>query len=203
MLVSLLSLFPEKLAPTVLRAGDEWTSSVEPLTDVSAEWIVSFGYRHIIREPYLSRFKDRMINVHISMLPWNRGADPNFWSWFDRTPKGVSIHLIDAGIDTGNVLAQAEVVFQPDMTLRTSYDILMERAACLFEASWPAIRQNAARAIPTDGIGSYHGAKDRELWWQRLPFGYDTPVAEIEEMGSQFAAGKTTFLQNMTTKSKR
>ena len=69
-----------------------------------------------------------MINIHISMLPWNCGADPNFWSWFYATPKGVSIHCIDSGIDTGGLLTQAEIMFPAGETLRTSYDRLMEHA---------------------------------------------------------------------------
>ena len=185
MRVLILSSYPEKLAPTILGTGDEWASSVEPLTAASADWIVSFGYRHIIREPHLSQFKGRVINIHISMLPWNRGADPNFWSWFDATLKGVSIHSIDAEIDTGDILTQAEVMFEPGMTLRTSYDVLIESAVRLFDASWPMIRRGTMRTTPITGKGTYHRSRDKEPWWQTLPLGYDTPVAEIEEMGSR------------------
>ncbi len=200
--VLLISPYPEKLAPTILGAGDELTSSVKPLGDVSADWIISFGYRHIIGEPHLSLFRDRIINIHISMLPWNRGADPNFWSWFDRTPKGVSIHLIDARIDAGDVLAQAEVNFAAGMTLRTSYEVLMQHAVRLFDASWPTIRRGAMRATPVKGKGTYHRSGDKEPWWHHLPRGYDTPVAEIEEMGSQYAASMLSG-SSTTKRSKR
>jgi methionyl-tRNA formyltransferase len=188
MRVLLLTPFPEKLVPAVLRAGDEWASSVVPLTDVNADWIVSFGYRYIIREPHLSRFKGRMINIHISMLPWNRGADPNFWSWFDATPKGVSIHCVDHGIDTGALLTQVEVIFPAGETLRTSYDRLMERAVQLFETSWSSIRSGAIKPMAMSGKGSYHRSRDKEPWWLMLPQGFDTPVAHVEEMGREHAA---------------
>lgn len=185
MRVLLLSPYSEKLVPTILGTGDEWVSSVDPFTDVAADWIVSFGYRHIIREPHLSQFKRRIVNIHISMLPWNRGADPNFWSWFDGTPKGVSIHYIDAGIDTGDVLAQAEVTFEPGMTLRTSYDILMERAVSLFDAKWLEIRRGTVQPIPIGVGGTCHRSRDKEPWWSMLPNGFDTPVEQIEDMGSE------------------
>lgn len=55
-----------------------------------------------------------IINLHISYLPGNRGAHPNFWSFYDETPSRVSIHLIDTGIDTGPILFQKYVDFNQD-----------------------------------------------------------------------------------------
>ncbi|MCL0081308.1 hypothetical protein M1N64_03665 [Peptococcaceae bacterium] len=50
----------------------------------------------------MDKFQGRAINLHISFLPWNRGADPNFWSFIENAPVGVSIHYLDEGIDTGD-----------------------------------------------------------------------------------------------------
>ncbi len=61
---------------------------------------ISYRFLHIIRPAEIAWFQDRLINLHISYLPWNRGKDPNFWSWIENTPKGVTIHRIDTGIDT-------------------------------------------------------------------------------------------------------
>jgi methionyl-tRNA formyltransferase len=108
MRVLLLTPLPHYLADAITTAGDSYDVSMEPperwVGDV--DFVVSFGYRHIISARYINALHGRLINIHISLLPWNRGADPNFWSWFDRTPKGVTIHAIDAGVDTGDVLAQ-------------------------------------------------------------------------------------------------
>ena len=59
------------------------------------EIIILFGYKYKISKNILNKFKKSIINLHISYLPWNKGADPNFWSFFDNTPKGVTIHKID------------------------------------------------------------------------------------------------------------
>ena len=56
--------------------------------------VISFGYRHIIEKEIISKFKN-LINVHIGFLPYNRGAHPNFWSFMENTPSGVTIHKID------------------------------------------------------------------------------------------------------------
>ena len=65
------------------------------------DWLISFGFRYIIDKKILDSFKKRAINLHVSYLPWNRGADPNLWSIYENTPKGVTIHQIDSGVDTG------------------------------------------------------------------------------------------------------
>ena len=190
MRVILLSPYPERLAPAVERGGDSWTAKTEPLTDQEADWFVSFGYRHIIREPHLSRLAGRLINIHISVLPWNRGADPNFWSWFDRTPKGVSIHHIDAGIDTGPLIAQQEIMLdERDHTLRTSYDVLMRFAVGLFDVTWPAIRNGWSETIPRRDIGTLHRVKDALPYWASLPLKHDTPCSEVADMGREHHCG--------------
>ena len=70
--------------------------------------VISYGYRHIIPKKIISS-STPIINLHMSFLPFNRGAHPNFWSHFENTPSGVTIHLMDVGIDTGDCLFQKKV----------------------------------------------------------------------------------------------
>ena len=72
---------------------------------------ISFGYRHIITEKIIKKIKGPLINLHLSYLPYNRGAHPNFWSFVDNTPSGVSIVEIDKGIDTGPVIYKKKIKF--------------------------------------------------------------------------------------------
>lgn len=188
MKILILSPYPERIAHIFVASGDEVTATAERLVEPPrVDFIVSYGYRFIVKEPVISRFMRRIINVHISMLPWNRGADPNFWSWFDRTPKGVTIHEIDSGIDTGPILVQDEVHFGRYETLRTSYDKLQEAAVDLIASSWGAIRRGMA-AEDQGGPGSYHRVQDLKTIWHRFALGFDTPVAEIERIGEREGA---------------
>lgn len=180
MQVLLLSPYPETLSPALERAGDQWTASAEPLDGIPrADFIVSYGYRHIVREPVISAFYPRIVNLHISLLPWNRGADPNFWSWVDGTPKGVSIHRMDEGIDTGWLVAQAAIEFTGPHTLATSYRVLREQVETLFAVMWPHIRCGDYVPVKQPDGGSYHRARDKEYLFRQLPLGWDTPVAEL------------------------
>ena len=69
------------------------------------DFLISYGYKFILKNDILSLFKKAAINLHISYLPYNRGSDPNFWSFMENSPKGVSIHYMDAGLDTGDIIA--------------------------------------------------------------------------------------------------
>lgn len=193
MKVLLLGPHSKLLMPTLLADNEDWVvTGTDDFFPVPVDFIISFGYRKIIKEPTLSEFAGRMINIHTGYLPWNRGAHSNFWSWFDDTPKGVTIHHIDAGVDTGMVIAQQEVSFSEDMTLASTYEVLQEEAMLLFDKTWPLIKAEKINRLyiqPTTG-GSFHKKSDIEPYFNKLSRGWDTPVAEVAEMGKQVRAAK-------------
>lgn len=143
------------------------------------DFIVSFGYRHILGPAIVSRFRGRAVNLHISLLPWNRGADPNLWSVLEDTPKGVTIHLIDEGVDTGDILAQETVTLDALDTLRTSYARLSAAVEALFCRLWPDLRAGRVRARPQPPGGTFHRKKDRAQVEHLLSAGWDTPLREL------------------------
>ena len=67
----------------------------------SSDLIISFGYKRIIENELLKLAKIPILNLHASYLPYNRGSHPNFWSFVDNTPKGVTIHEIDKNRHAG------------------------------------------------------------------------------------------------------
>jgi methionyl-tRNA formyltransferase len=164
--------------------GDEVTRTDGPLPVASHvtgkyDFLVSYGYRHLIRQDWLSAMPNRIVNLHISYLPWNRGADPNLWSFLDDTPKGVSIHFVDAGLDTGPIVAQRKVLPEPGDTLASSYARLSAVVEDLFRESWPAIRAGSITPVPQLAGGSCHRLKDRERVAHLLARGWDTAVEEL------------------------
>lgn len=164
--------------------------SITPEMAKDYDFLISYGYRHILKKEILDLFLNksgmvtRAINLHISFLPWNRGADPNLWSFVQETPKGVTIHYLDEGIDTGDIIIRKEVKMYPDDTLATSYNRLQEEIMTLFEQEWSSIKIGACDRFKQRAIygssGSYHNSKDKEKI--RLLFqekGFDTPVAQL------------------------
>jgi methionyl-tRNA formyltransferase len=174
---------------TFLREqGEEVTQTTERIDGEYCraggfEFLVSYGYRHILRRDVLDCFPGRAVNLHISLLPWNRGADPNFWSFVDGTPKGVTIHYLDEGVDTGDLIAQREVTFGPGETLKTTYERLQAEIQALFREQWPAIRAGTCARTPQQGEGTTHRVKDKEPLAHLLTEGHDTLVEALEAYG--------------------
>lgn len=200
--VLILSQRHNSIGPIIQAQGDTVQYATGPITaddfiGSPIDFIISYGYRHIIKEPILSAFRGRLINLHISLLPWNKGADPNFWSFFDGTPKGVTIHQMDKGIDTGSVLAASEVVMRYDETLATSYHRLHAAMNKMFCDYWLAISRGCVEPKPQSEAGSYHHSKESKFLMSRLPDGFDTPCSTIEGIGEklrEMAAGAEPVL---------
>ena len=51
------------------------------------DYIISYGYRHIVSKKIIDSSRNGIINLHASYLPWNKGAHPNFCSFIDKIPK--------------------------------------------------------------------------------------------------------------------
>lgn len=94
-------------------------------------------------------------------MPFNRGAHPNFWSHYDGTPSGVSIHMIDEGIDTGDIIAQEKFFIDPkENTFKTSYDYLNTRVQALFVKTFPDLRSGDYKVFSQSGHSSQHVMDD-------------------------------------------
>lgn len=151
----------------------------EKIINAKYDFIISYRYRYIIPKSVVEYYKNRIINLHISLLPWNRGADPNLWSFLEDTPKGVTIHYINEGLDKGDIIAQKEVFFSDVETLRTSYDRLTKEIEILFKKVWPDIREGKNSRYLQKGKGTYHRLKDKEKFMHLLYDGWNTPVKHI------------------------
>lgn len=195
--ILILSPYPETLAEIVTTGGDHVTACEAPITaddpaPAAFDLAISFGYRHLIRDAALEAWRDRLINLHVSLLPWNRGADPNFWAAHDGTPGGVSIHYIDEGIDTGDLIAQREVPFEAGDTLATSYARLQAQMLDLFAQTWPAIRAGTAPRHRQAGAGTHHRARDKDALMAKLPRGWETPVEDVASLARPTNRGQVT-----------
>ena len=88
------------------------------LEEHGVEVVVLAGYMHLLTTPFLRRFPDRVVNLHPSLLPAFPGAraiDDALAAGVEET--GVTVHLVDEGLDTGPVLTQEEVLVEPRETL--------------------------------------------------------------------------------------
>lgn len=106
--------FKTKLSPEVEA------EQVALLQNAGVDLVVLAGYMRMIKAPMLEAFPRRIINIHPSLLPkfpgleaWRQALDAG-----EKTA-GCTVHYVDAGMDTGEILAQAEVPVLPGDTAET------------------------------------------------------------------------------------
>jgi folate-dependent phosphoribosylglycinamide formyltransferase PurN len=106
-----------RLAPRAVHhvdaSGCNLVAETETMTALQPDVVLVFG-TGLLREPLLSAFAGRMINLHLGLSPYYRGAGTNFWPLVNREPEyvGATIHYLDNGIDTGAIIAHA----RPEVT---------------------------------------------------------------------------------------
>lgn len=155
--------------------------NVEMLQRIKPKLVISYNYSYIIGEKVISYMQRNIINLHISYLPWNRDSAPNLWSFIDNTPKGVTIHEIASGLDTGKIIAQKTVEISDDETLAASYDLLNKEIEILFKQNWLDICNGDYQARQQQGKGSYHTMSDLEKLLQGKTLDYNMTGREFRE----------------------
>lgn len=128
--------------------------------DKKFDLLISYNYISIIRQNILEIMHGNAINLHISFLPWNKGLKPNIWSFLLDTPKGVTIHFMDKGIDTGKIILQKKVEISMEETLHSSYTILHQEIQTLFKENFHQYETWKNIAFTPSENGNYNTEKD-------------------------------------------
>ena len=159
----------------VSKKCEVWHTDEKIQSTVGYDLVISYGYRHILKKEIIESSTAPIVNLHISYLPWNRGAHPNFWSFYECTPSGVSIHLIDEGVDTGAIIYQRYVNFDKEEdTFSKTYKKLIVEIEKLFRDNIDELISKNFIATPQRRKGSYHSVAN-------LPkefIGWDTVIKE-------------------------
>ena len=90
------------------------------LEELGVDLVVLAGYLHLLTRPFLDRFPERIVNVHPSLLPafpGLRAIEQALEAGVETT--GVTVHVVDEGLDSGPILAQVPVPVEPRETLET------------------------------------------------------------------------------------
>lgn len=110
-----------------LRKGEDRSAWDAALADEVASYepdlVVSAGFMKLVGAAFLARFPDRMINTHPALLP----AFPGAHAVRDTIAYGVkvsgcTVFVVDAGVDTGRIVAQEAVVVEPEDTEDTLHE---------------------------------------------------------------------------------
>lgn len=91
------------------------TAVTDAVVDSGAEMVVLAGFMRIISEQSVGRFKDRILNIHPSLLPAFPGSDAVAQALEHGVRvTGVTVHVVDDLVDHGPIIAQRAVAVLPD-----------------------------------------------------------------------------------------
>jgi methionyl-tRNA formyltransferase len=159
-ILALLGLPDARVFDGSRLAEPEVLASIEALRP---EIGVSILFGYLLRRPMLDLLPAGCVNLHPALLPYNRGAYPNVWSIVDQTPAGATLHYVDEGVDTGDIITQRAVEVDVTDTGATLYARLEKAALELFRETWPLLSSGEAGRTPQNhGDGTSHRVRDVE-----------------------------------------
>jgi methionyl-tRNA formyltransferase len=135
------------------RARDE--AFLGTLRDLQPELIAVAAYGQILPQTLLDLPRFGCVNVHTSLLPRYRGAAPIQWAILNGDAEtGVTIMRMDASLDTGDILAQANTPIHPEDTSATLHDRLARLGADLLVQTIPeyVAGRISPRPQPVEGV---------------------------------------------------
>lgn len=109
------------LSPRDFATKAEYEEQIlKRLQEDGIERIVLAGYMRLVGPTLLNVYEGRMINIHPSLLPAFPGKEAIRQAWEAGVKvTGVTIHLVDEGMDTGPIIAQEPVRILPEDTLES------------------------------------------------------------------------------------
>ena len=163
--------------PLSLRKGEDAEKSLEVLKEINPQCIVVVAYGQILPESILELPEYGCINVHASLLPKYRGAAPIHYVILNgETKSGVTIMQMDIGMDTGDMLAKAEVEITPEMTMGELHDSLKEIGGKLLLETVEKIKRGEITPVKqNDAEATYAHLLTRDM----EAIDWNLPAAEI------------------------
>jgi methionyl-tRNA formyltransferase len=126
-------------------------SVVAQVAALEPDFLLSFQAAQILRSPLIATAGMATLNLHFGPLPRYRGVAPIAWAIINgEAATGVSIHHINPGVDSGELVRSRAVPIEDDDTGRTLYDKCSQAAVELFREAWPALRAGEGHGTPQD-----------------------------------------------------
>ena len=159
-ILTTIKLPPEKIwtAPE-LRKPD----IVKQIRDLGPEIIITAFWAYLLKPDIIEIPKHGCVNFHPAYLPKNRGWHANVWPILDGSPAGVTLHYIDAGADTGDIIAQRCISVEPEDTGGSLHIKLTRELVALFKETWPNILSRTNyRQLQNSALATSHRRVDMD-----------------------------------------
>lgn len=123
--------------------------TIEKLNEINPDIVIVNGTR-IISKAVLSSVNSIFLNIHAGITPRYRGVHGGYWALFngDISNFGVTVHLIDEGVDTGSIVHQEVVSVSSNDDINTYPCLQFTAALPLINSAIEDIKNNKLRTLP-------------------------------------------------------
>jgi len=144
----------------------------EALKILQPDLIVVIAYGQILPKSILKIPKYGAVNVHASLLPKYRGAAPIAWAILKgEKVTGVTTMVMDEGMDTGDILLQAEIPIGDEETCESLHDRLASFGAQLLRETLEKMKSGNIRPLPQDHSNATYAPplkkEDGHIVWKK------------------------------------
>ena len=136
------------------------------LAELAPDVIAVYGTT-VIGPAVIALARHSIVNMHTGISPRYRGADTTFWPIYNDEPEwiGVTVHMLDEGIDTGAILRIGRPALDPSDDFDSVFAKTVKTGAPLYVEALRAIEADAIESLPQDlSEGRSYRAVERGLW---------------------------------------
>jgi methionyl-tRNA formyltransferase len=160
-------------------------SPLEDLYPIENLLFISLEYDRLLQT---AAFKSsRLFNLHFSYLPEYKGMYTSIWPLLDgKNYSGVTLHKIDAGIDTGDIIVRKRIPLLQDTTSRQLYELYFRRGLRLFQDWFPRLLQGDYTTTPQPAKRSSYRSR-RSIDFANLKINLQQTAQSIHDQIRAFA----------------
>ena len=145
-LIDLCGFLPDE---RILR-GREFRGSdgLKLLRSLDLDFILGVHFPYVIPEAVLEIPRAGILNLHPAFLPCTRGWHTPSWAILEQCPYGATLHFMDTGVDTGDIVHQKEVEVTEGDTADSLYQRVLAAEFEVLVEAWPSLASGTYRRYP-------------------------------------------------------
>lgn len=138
-----------------LRIGEDpnGEAALRFFADCRPDLYIAVGYNRLLKDRALSIPRLGAVNFHASLLPAYRGKHPLYWALKNKEPlAGLTVHFMDPGLDTGDILYQVRVPVRENDTVAGLYSRIMDKSTELMDRLIEDARKGSLSGVPQEAF---------------------------------------------------
>ncbi len=159
--------------PFLIQENVNDPAFIESIHAFAPDLLVSMSFNQILKAPILGAAPMGFVNCHAGALPFYRGRNPLNWALINGEKSfGVTVHHVDEGIDTGDIIRQDFVIIEQTDTYATLLEKAFSQCPITLLAALSDLEAGTARRIPQSSlhpVGFYCGKRrpgDEWINWE-------------------------------------